>query len=252
MKYGSLNLKSDYSLLKSLIKINDLIKYAKTNSINVLSLCDDNLCGSLEFYNACKLNNIKCIIGLEYIYENEKIYLFCKNYNGFRNLLLISRYGLKDYDDIILIGNKKIFNFEFYNINDLYFKEIKSLDKNNESALKYLEAINLNQNIQNVEDIKDVSFEIIKDENIEKIINSIDLELIHKEEILKYSDCDSYKLLKEKILEGTKKKFGASIQKKYLDRIKYELDIINKMGFCDYFLIVYDYVKYAKDNGMNQ
>ena len=250
MKYGSLNLKSDYSLLKSLIKINDLIKYAKTNNINVLSLCDDNLCGSLEFYNACKLNNIKCIIGLEYIYENEKIYLFCKNYNGFRNLLLISRYGLKDYDDIILIGNKKIFNFEFYNINDLYFKEIKSLDKNNESALKYLEAINLNQNIQNIEDIKDVSFEIIKDENIEKIINSIDLELIHKEEILKYSDCDSYKLLKEKILEGTKKKFGASIQKKYLDRIKYELDIINKMGFCDYFLIVYDYVKYAKDNGI--
>lgn len=250
MKYGSLNLKSDYSLLKSLIKINDLIKYAKTNNINVLSLCDDNLCGSLEFYNACKLNNIKCIIGLEYIYENEKIYLFCKNYNGFRNLLLISRYGLKDYDDIILIGNKKIFNFEFYNINDLYFKEIKSLDKNNESALKYLEAINLNQNIQNIENIKDVSFEIIKDENIEKIINSIDLELIHKEEILKYSDCDSYKLLKEKILEGTKKKFGASIQKKYLDRIKYELDIINKMGFCDYFLIVYDYVKYAKDNGI--
>ena len=37
MKYGSLNLKSDYSLLKSLIKINDLIKYAKTNNINVLS-----------------------------------------------------------------------------------------------------------------------------------------------------------------------------------------------------------------------
>ena len=72
MKYGSLNLKSDYSLLKSLIKINDLIKYAKTNNINVLSLCDDNLCGSLEFYNACKLNNIKCIIGLEYIYENEE------------------------------------------------------------------------------------------------------------------------------------------------------------------------------------
>ena len=250
MKYGSLNLKSDYSLLKSLIKINDLIDYAKINNINVLSLCDDNLCGSLEFYNACKLNNIKCIIGLEYIYENEKIYLFCKNYNGFKNLLLISRYGLKDYEDIILIGNKKIFNFEFYNINDLYFKEIKSLDKNNESALKYLEAISLNQSINNIKNISDVSFEIIKDENVEKIINSINLDLEHKEEILKYSDCDSYKLLKEKILEGTKKKFGSTIPKKYLDRIKYELDIINKMGFCDYFLIVYDYVKYAKDNGI--
>ena len=63
MKYGSLNIKSDYSLLKSLIKINDLIEYAKKNNLNVLSLCDNNLCGSLEFYNACKQNNIKCIIG---------------------------------------------------------------------------------------------------------------------------------------------------------------------------------------------
>lgn len=250
MIYGSLNVKSDYSLLKSLIKINDLIEYSKKNSINVLSLCDNNLCGSLEFYNACKSNNIKCIIGLEYTYENEKIYLFCKNYNGFKNLLLISRYGLKDYEDIILIGNKKIFNFDFYNINNLYFKEIKCLDKNNENALKYLEAINLNKNINEINNINDVSFEIIKDNITEEIINKIDLDLSHKEEILKYSNKDSYNLLKEKIMECTREKFGNSIPKTYLDRIKYELDIINKMGFCDYFLIVYDYVKYAKDNGI--
>lgn len=32
----------------------------------------------------------------------------------------------------------------------------------------------------------------------------------------------------------------------YKNRLLYELDIINKMGFNDYFLIVYDYVKYAK------
>ena len=250
MKYGSLNLKSDYSLLKSLIKINDLVEYAKNNKINVLSLCDNNLCGSLEFYNACKLNNIKCVIGLEYIYENEKIYLFCKNYNGFRNLLLISRYGLKDCSDIILIGTKKIFNFDFYNINNLYFKEIKCLDKNNEIALKYLEAINLNKKINEIDDICDVSFEIIKDDITEEIINKIDLDLFHKEEILKYSNKDSYQLLKEIIMKCTREKFGSSISKKYLERIKYELDIIKKMGFCDYFLIVYDYVKYAKDNGI--
>ncbi|HHU55060.1 MAG TPA: DNA polymerase III subunit alpha, partial [Acholeplasmataceae bacterium] len=35
---------------------------------------------------------------------------------------------------------------------------------------------------------------------------------------------------------------------KYRDRLLYELDIIEKMGFSDYFLIVYDYVKYAKKN----
>lgn len=247
MKYGSLNIKSDYSLLKSLIKINDLIEYAKKNNINILSLCDNNLCGSLEFYNACKQNNIKCIIGLEYIYENKKIYLFAKNYNGFKNLLLISRYGLKEYEDIILINDKPIYNFEFYDINKLYFKEIRSLDKENEPALKYLEAIDKNEKIENIPNIENVTFEIIQDKIIEQIINKINLNLNHKEEILKYSNEDSYKLLKQKIVEGTKIKFGETVPKIYLDRLKYELEIINKMGFCDYFLIVHDYVKYAKD-----
>jgi DNA polymerase-3 subunit alpha len=36
--------------------------------------------------------------------------------------------------------------------------------------------------------------------------------------------------------------------KKYRERLLYELDVINKMGFCDYFLIVYDFVRYAKKN----
>ena len=34
----------------------------------------------------------------------------------------------------------------------------------------------------------------------------------------------------------------------YLKRLDYELNTINEMGFNDYFLIVYDYVKYAKKN----
>lgn len=34
----------------------------------------------------------------------------------------------------------------------------------------------------------------------------------------------------------------------YKERLFYELDVINKMGFTDYFLIVFDYVRYAKTN----
>ncbi|MDD4212414.1 MAG: DNA polymerase III subunit alpha [Bacilli bacterium] len=37
---------------------------------------------------------------------------------------------------------------------------------------------------------------------------------------------------------------------RYRDRLLYELSIIDKMGYNDYFLIVYDYVKYAKQNGI--
>ena len=250
MKYGSLNLKTDYSLLKSLIKINDLINYAKTNNINILSICDNNLSGSLEFYNACKINNIKCIIGLEYNYQNKKIYLFPKNYNGFKNLLLITKYGLKNYEDIILINNEPLFNFEYYDINTLYFKEIRSLYKENEPALKYLEAIEKNEKITNINNIENVTFEIINDKITEQIINKINLNLDHKEEMLKYNQEDSYKQLKQKIIEGTKIRFGNEVSKIYLERLKYELEIINQMGFCDYFLIVSDYVKYAKENNI--
>ncbi|MFH0833932.1 MAG: DNA polymerase III subunit alpha [Patescibacteria group bacterium] len=37
---------------------------------------------------------------------------------------------------------------------------------------------------------------------------------------------------------------------KILDRLEYELDVINKMGFASYFLIVWDFVKYAKEAGI--
>lgn len=35
------------------------------------------------------------------------------------------------------------------------------------------------------------------------------------------------------------------------ERLKYELDTINTMGFTDYFLIVWDFIKYARDNGIS-
>lgn len=39
-------------------------------------------------------------------------------------------------------------------------------------------------------------------------------------------------------------------QKIYKDRIKYEMDIIHQMNFDGYFLIVWDFINYAKDNGV--
>jgi len=35
-----------------------------------------------------------------------------------------------------------------------------------------------------------------------------------------------------------------------IDRVEYELDIINRMGFVDYFLIVWDFINYAKTHGI--
>ena len=63
-------------------------------------------------------------------------------------------------------------------------------------------------------------------------------------------DIDSYSYLKKQCINGLKKRFGNSVSSIYQKRLKYELETINKMGFCDYFLIVADYVNYAKNNNI--
>ena len=47
--------------------------------------------------------------------------------------------------------------------------------------------------------------------------------------------------------EGLVKRYGKPPQE-YIDRLNYELDIINTMGYIDYFLIVHDFIRYAKEH----
>ena len=51
--------------------------------------------------------------------------------------------------------------------------------------------------------------------------------------------------------EGLKKKYGEDgLTREILDRAEYELSVIKKMGYVDYFLIVWDYINYAKSQGI--
>ncbi len=49
--------------------------------------------------------------------------------------------------------------------------------------------------------------------------------------------------------EGIKEKYD-TITDEIRERAEYELSVITKMGYADYYLIVWDYVKFAKDNGI--
>ncbi len=49
--------------------------------------------------------------------------------------------------------------------------------------------------------------------------------------------------------EGLKKRYPDG-QEELKKRLEYEFSIIKKMGYVDYFLIVWDFIKYAKDNGI--
>lgn len=49
-----------------------------------------------------------------------------------------------------------------------------------------------------------------------------------------------YKLMKDRLEK--------EIPENYLERLKYELSVIGKMGYTSYFLIVWDFIRYAKEN----
>jgi DNA polymerase-3 subunit alpha len=55
--------------------------------------------------------------------------------------------------------------------------------------------------------------------------------------------------LKELCYQGLREKLGGELSSEVLQRLNHELDIINKTGYPGYFLIVWDYVKYAHQQG---
>lgn len=59
---------------------------------------------------------------------------------------------------------------------------------------------------------------------------------------------DSYDVLLQMVKDGLATRGKTS--KKYIDRCKEELSIIKMHGYSDYFLIVADYIQWAKDNGI--
>ena len=179
--------------------------------------------------------------------------------------------GLKLYDEVksfyehIFIGYKNI--NEFNNIksnNKVYMNETLCISKDDEIYVKYLDSIREGIPLNNISNLHINSFILNEDEYNTNFKSSIEnnnyicelcnLEIPFNQKLMpKFNtgcELDSYNFLKKKCIEGLKKHFGNTVKEIYKTRLKYELEVINKMGFCDYFLIVSDYVKYAKENNI--
>lgn len=59
-----------------------------------------------------------------------------------------------------------------------------------------------------------------------------------------------YDFLKKLCDKGLKKRYGENLSEEIQKRAEYELSIIKKMGYVDYYLIVWDFIHYAKTNGI--
>ena len=90
-------------------------------------------------------------------------------------------------------------------------------------------------------------------ENTQKIADRCHVEIeFGVTKLPKYDVPDGYtswEYLQKLCYEGLEKRYGDPSQE-LKDRLSYELETIHQMGYVDYFLIVWDFIKYAKDHGI--
>ena len=286
--YTPLYVKTDYSLLSSLIKIDDLVLNLKKKNIMSCAVVDDNLYGTMEIIHKFNKEGIKPIIGLDL----KKILLYVKTSEGYYNLVkieTIKNQGNLDFEILKKYSNGLIlicFDVKEYNkykdiFNDIYiavksmkeeemYKDYETVFLNKtlylESALyKYLPYIYMIRDGKTIEDGLDFTYQdnylYTNDEVIHKVSskslnNTIKIadscNFSFKKELFmpKYAVEDSKDYLRTLTLKGLSRRLNGNITKEYKERLNYELDIILKMHFEDYFLVVYDYIKYAKKNGI--
>jgi len=100
-----------------------------------------------------------------------------------------------------------------------------------------------------IEDFKDIPEAI---ENTQKIADVCNLNLELGKTKLPYFEVPGgktpHEYLKELCYEGIKKYFGENPERNVIQRLEYELSVIKQLGFSSYFLIVKDFVSWAKQN----
>ena len=323
---------TEYSLLHSPNSIDLLVSKAKEYGYTSLAITDtNNMHGAIKFYNKCKQNGIKPVIGLHFVKGDINLLLFAESNTGYVNLMKLATLAATKSPDInnlsdlvsyskdviaIIPFSEAPFYSDYFVDRELFINSIRDINK-------VFDDVYFGINLQTVMSRDNASgiISLLKENNIKvceinkcSYINSdyfdsyvylnsirqggelyqyseIDMNLslltkLEKESLYSdYSDAlsESIKISEACCVEigfdGFKTpKFDSTIEDKkeylyklsklglnkrlankegkrenndvYRNRLLYELDVITKMNFVEYFLIVYDYVKYAKTNGI--
>ena len=282
-----LSIKTDYSILSSLIKIPDLISYAINNHIAALGIIDDNLSSSMEFILECQKSNIKPLVSLEANYQDSKIYLYAKDEQGLHNLfkintillnnpliindlkkyinnliILLPYNSIKLYDELKTITNNIFIGYQTKQEKQsaliitnkiIYFNQVLSLTKEDTKYLNYLNMIKDNLTYDTYQDINYSNNYLHITEDADELIREVNITISPSKNLIPHYDVnikDSFSYLKALSIKGLTKRLNGNVPKEYQERLLYELNVINKMNFVDYFLIVYDYVKYSIKNNI--
>ena len=158
-------------------------------------------------------------LGIKMIITNDSHYLRKEDADWHDTLLCMQTQSMKDEEN----------RFHFPN-NEFYVKTVSEM----RDAFKWMDSETFDECIKNTVDIAEQCHVTIK---WEAPLPDFPVPPNHT--------TDSY--LEELVQQGLKRKYGEeNITQELKERVKYELSIIEKMGFSAYFLITWDFIHYAK------
>jgi DNA polymerase III subunit alpha len=286
-------IKSEYSMLESLVRLESLVEMAKQRGYSALAITDSNLHGSYKFIQACQTAGVQPIIGFETLWQQQPIVIYPKTNPGYQALLrfvsfpdeattkhpdwlFVSRghnvplvFDELDYlglelntlDQEVQVAPKIATLSSTTGRPLLLLSEVRYLNPGDAVVLDVLSAIKEGKPtsiasssdgphyLRTQDQLKAMSAEYpIAYENIQAFIDLIQVNYESRGFLLpRFAiDHEPAEYLKALAIKGLQKRLGQQPSKAYEERLLYELVMLEQMGFVDYMLIVYDFVRYAK------
>ena len=268
MGYKNLTKLSSLSFLNSknfgepACELSDFIK--NSNDIIVLTGNYRDFFGKLFYSN--KLKNFEETLKIFKKHFSDRLYIEVQRHNeegekNFENYILSKSYSL----NIPLIASQEVFyiNEDMYEAHDALrcIGEKSFVDDKNRFRLSKQHFFRKNEDLLNIfSDIPEAlennfnfhqrfNFKLKKSKPILPSISNSKSNS-PEDELLRLAEEGLDKRFKNFILKKNSKIKSDQIEILYRDRLKHEIDIINSMNYASYFLIVSDYIKWAKKNSI--
>lgn len=237
------------------------------------SLCTENKVISFEKFVSYTQN---CFVISSGDHSKMDEYVTQENNQKIEEMLTLFNQSFDDFFCGIVMNDTGLLNIKNPNlkaiakanqIKTVALSRIYMLDKNDEECFKVLSAID--QGLKIDDKMLDVASSryLRSDEEMCQIYDEDDLKMsdfiaASCNVEFKFQKCDlphyhnsygvsSYEYLKSLCVKGLEKRMGnKKAPHEYIERLKYELNVIHSMNFDDYFLIVYDFIKYARSQSI--
>ena len=223
----------------------------------------------LNILNKYRDNNILCLLSDDMplsacVDKNEDVLEILE-----RQKVMFGEYVVGLVDNDIAINAKRnqklIPILKQYNISMIALNRTYYLNKNDYEEYNVLKCIRDKKLISDIDNTIDTGRHLLnKDEfdnlydkdiliNTDVLASKLDVKLDYSTSLPEYinkSNVSSKQYLISLCKEGLKRRLNNNITSEYSNRLDYELSVIIKMNFEDYFLIVYDFILYAKKSGI--